>query len=216
MKKYTKTIRRLAMQDCPLSPGSIAICFTEDNEKGKVFSDLIDEILNVDNVKKVQEKNDILQLKYILNVEITSAADIESIQDLRLGLSRLDKKSIDFRINLATDDKEKVKESARRIVANIHIKGLYDIADFAQEFDLCNLDLSEMKIEDISKNMIYVAALAQRPNPTVYIISTELANSLADKDFKEETIKKTFESKIKMKSVFAKKTGLKNDFVRIL
>lgn len=213
MKKYTKTIRRLTMQDCPLSPGTIAICFTED-ENGEIFSNLIDEILNTDNIKKAQEKNDILQLKYLINVEVTSKADIESIQDLRLGLARLDKKSIDYRVSLATDDKEKVKESARRTTCNLHVRGLFDISDFAQEFDLCNLDISETSTEDVEKGMIYIAALAQRPNPTVYILSTELANKLLDTAFKDSVVKKTFDPKIKLKSVFAKKAGLKNLFVR--
>lgn len=216
MKKYTKTIRRLTMQDCPLSPGSIAICFTEDNKNGQTFSDWISEILDADSVKTVQQRNDVLQLKYLINVEITSAADIESLQDLRVGLAKLDKKSVDFRLELTTDDKEKVKESARRSVVNLHVKGLYDIAEFAQEFDLCNVDISDMSVEDISNSMIYVAALAQRPNPTVYTISTDFANDLADPDFKETVVKKTFEAKIKMKSVFAKEEGLKNDFVRAL
>lgn len=215
MKKYTKVIKRLTTQDCPLSFGNIAICFTE-NEDGKIFSDLIDEILTVNSIKKQKEKNDILLLKYLINVEITSEVTTEDVQDLRVGLAKLDKTSIDYRVSLATDDREKIKESARRSTANLHINGLFNILDFAQEFDLCNLDISNLSVEDVKKNMIFIAAIAQRPNPTTYTVSTELANLLDDENFHEDVIKKTFEAKIKAKSVFAKKQGLKNIFVRSL
>lgn len=217
MKKYRKEIRRTTLIDDPLMPGQIAVCLTEDNENGKPFTEVVDELIKTTNIEDTQLKNDLLQLRYILNVEITSEPDVESLQDLRVGLGALDQLSIETRQKAATDTKQQLKEGMRRTHANLHIKGLFDINDFAQEFDSCNLDVSEMSLEDVEKNAIFIAQVAQRTNPTVFTISTELANKLNDKDYKSTSLGKTLNAKIlSLKNVFAPGEGLENIFVRSL
>lgn len=213
MLKFEKTIRRVSMKDHPLAPGSISICFTE-NKDGKLFSELVDEILQATNVEETQTKLDILKLKYWVNVEISSAPTVEDVQDLRLGFTRLDKASFNCRVEAAETEEQKVKESAKRISANIHVKNLFEMSDYIQEFDTCTLDTSEMKLEDIEAGMVHIVSVAQRENPSVYIISAELANKLLEKDFQETALGKLYNSKIKFKNVFASEKDLKNIFVR--
>lgn len=198
-----------------MAPGCIAICFIE-NENGKPLYDLIDDILSAESIKEIQEKNDILQLKYFISVTIASEVDEESLQDLKAGLNKLDKASVEYRISLAKNEVEKLKEQARRNTINLCIKGLYPTNNFAQEFDFCTVDMSEMSIEDIEKNLIHVAELAQHTNPTTYIIPTTLANELEDAKYKETPLGKTFNAKIRLKSVFAPEKDLKNIFVRAI
>ncbi len=218
VKKFVQTVKRTTLQDHPLAPGSIAVFFTED-ENGKPISELITELLATTSIKDIQFKNDVLALKYWINVEISTAPTDADTQDLRVGLSKLDNASINYRVELATDEKEKIKESARRPAANVHVKGLYDIGDYVQEFDTCCLDVSEVDIKDIETNLVFVAAVAQRENPTVYVISTELANKLMTKDYKDSPLHRMFSTKIKQKSVYApEKSGnevLANPFVRL-
>lgn len=217
MKKYRKEIRRTTLIDDPLMPGQIAVCLTEDNENGKPFTEIVDELIKTTNIEDTQLKNDLLQLRYILNVEITSEPDVDSLQDLRVGLGALDQLSIETRQKAAADAKQQIKEGMRRTHANLHIKGLFDISDFAQEFDSCNLDVSEMSIEDVEKNAIFIAQVAQRTNPTVFTVSAELANKLNDKDYKSTPLGKTLNAKIlSLKNVFAPGEGLENIFVRSL
>lgn len=217
-KCFTKEIRRVTLKDHPLAPGSIAVCFTED-KKGKPISSHIREMLQSTNIADIQTRNDILGLKYWINVEITSPTDENDLQDLRIALRDLDKASIDYRVSIATDDNQQIKESARRSSVNLHINGAFNLAaDYPQEFDTCVLDTSNVDIATVEKNLITVAAVAQRDQPTVWIISTELANKLMDKDFKNTGLGKVYNSKIVFKSVFApSQTGdvkLENPFVR--
>lgn len=217
VKKFVRTVKRTNLLDHPLAPGSSAVFFTED-PNGKPISELITELLNVTSIKDIQFKNDVLALRYWVVVEINSAPTDADTQDLRVGLSKLDNTSIAYRVELATDDKEKIKESARRPSAHVHVKGLYDIRDYVQEFDTCCLDLSETPTENVENNLVFVAAVAQRENPTVYVISTELANKLATKEYKHEALTRMFSTKIRQKAVYApEKTGdelLGNPFVR--
>lgn len=215
MKTYKKVIKRLTTQDCPLSFGSIAINFIE-NKKGKPFSELIDGVLSVSSLEDIQTKNDILSLKYLINVEITSSPSEEDLQDIRVGFKNLDKASIDYRVNLATNDTDKYKESARRTTANLHVNGLFDVGTFINEFDLCNLDLGLVSIEDLKNNRIPIMEVMQRPNPTTYIIPVELANEMNDPKFKEDPLVKMFTPVNKVKSVFTYKKELTNPFVRTL
>lgn len=218
VKKYNLTVKRTSIQDHPLAPGSSAVFFTED-PNGKPISILINEMLRATSIKDIQFKNDVLALRYWINVEISTEPTEADVQDLRVGLSSLDSASINYRVELATTEEEKIKENARRPSANLHIKGLYNIGDFAQEFDTCCLDISEVTTEDIESNLVFIAAVAQRENPTVYVISTELANKLGSKDYSHEALTRLFSSKIKQKSVFApgKMNGvdLTNPFIRL-
>lgn len=220
MKKYTLYVKRVSINDDPLMPGQMAFCLTESSE-GKLFSEIIEELLESTNIQEIQRKNDLLQLRYILNVEISSKVEQDDLDDLRYGLSRLDKSSIDFRQKLAANDQLKIKEGMRRTHANLHIKGLFDVNDFAQEFDTCNADISKMSIKEIEDAIVFIAQIAQRTNPTVFTISTELANKLMDKDFKETVLGKTLNAKITtLKNVFAPvatgETALENPFVRAI
>lgn len=215
VKKFKTSIRRLSMLEAPLAPGSIALCFDED-EEGKPFSLLIEDLLNTEDVKETIFKNNVLQLKYWINVTITSEPNEKSLQDLRYGLGVLDEVSRKHRIELTTDEKQQIKEAARRIAANIHVIGLYGIRDYIQEFDTCCLDMSSMEIEDIEKNAIYIVEASQRVQPTAFVIPTELANNLTYKEFAETPLGKTLEAKINLKSVFAPKEHLDNNFVRAI
>lgn len=194
--------KRLSMMDHPLAPGSIAIAFTE-SETGEKFSDWVEKILTTSNISELQFRSDLFNLIYWINFEIFSEPTDEDLQDLRYGFAKLDEASIKFRVENATDDKLKIKESARRTPANLHIRGLFNVDKYMQEFDTCCLDISELSKEDIEKGLIFVASVAQRENPTVYILPTSIANSL--KDLKDTSIGKTFSAKAKLKCVFAPK-----------
>ena len=216
MKKYKSELKRVTLKDYPLMAGQMALCLTE-SEDGKLFSEIVEGLLNTTSIKEAQQKNELLGLRYILNVEVNTAITQDDLDDLRYGLTRLDKTSIDFRQKIALDEKQKVKESMRRTHANLHVTGLFDVNDFAQEFDVCTVDMSNMKIEDIEANMIFVAQVSQRDNPTVFIIPTELANKLNDKEYSKSVLGKTFNAKIaKLKNVFAPAEGLENNFVRAI
>lgn len=216
MKKYVKELRRVTTKDDPLMPGQMALCLTE-SEDGKLFSEIIEDLLNSTNLQEIQKRNDLLQLRYILNVEITSSVDQEALDDLRYGLSRLDKASIEYRQQLATNEQQAIKEGMRRTHANLHVKGLFDVSDFAQEFDTCNADISEMSIQDIESAIVFIAQIAQRTNPTVFTISAELANKLQDKEYKDSVLGKTLNAKVlTLKNVFAPLDGLENPFIRAI
>lgn len=216
MKKYKSELKRVTLKDYPLMAGQMALYLTEA-EDGKLFSEIVENLLSTTSIKDAQQKNELLELRYILNVNINTAITQDDLDDLRFGLTRLDKASIDFRQKIALDDKQKVKESMRRTHANLHVNGLFDVNDFAQEFDVCTVDMSNMKIEDIEANMVYVAQISQRTNPTVFIIPTELANKLNDKEFSKGVLGKTFNAKIlSLKNVFAPAEGLENNFVRAI
>lgn len=216
MKKYKSELKRVTLKDYPLMAGQMALCLTE-SEDGKLFSEIVEGLLNTTSIKEAQQKNELLGLRYILNVEVNTAITQDDLDDLRYGLTRLDKTSIDFRQKIALDEKQKVKETMRRTHANLHVNGLFDVNDFAQEFDVCTVDMSNMKIEDIEANMIFVAQVSQRDNPTVFIIPTELANKLNDKEYSKSVLGKTFNAKIaSLKNVFAPAEGLENNFVRAI
>ena len=216
MKKYKSELKRVTLKDYPLMAGQMALCLTE-SEDGKLFSEIVESLLNTTSIKEAQQKNELLGLRYILNVEVNTAITQDDLDDLRYGLTKLDKTSIDFRQKIALDEKQKIKESMRRTHANLHVNGLFDVNDFAQEFDVCTVDMSNMKIEDIEANMIFVAQVSQRDNPTVFIIPTELANKLNDKEYSKSVLGKTFNAKIaSLKNVFAPAEGLENNFVRAI
>lgn len=216
MKKYKSELKRVTLKDYPLMAGQMALCLTE-SEDGKLFSEIVEGLLNTTSIKEAQQKNELLGLRYILNVEVNTTITQDDLDDLRYGLTRLDKTSIDFRQKIALDKKQKVKETMRRTHANLHVNGLFDVNDFAQEFDVCTVDMSNMKIEDIEANMIFVAQVSQRDNPTVFIIPTELANKLNDKEYSKSVLGKTFNAKIaSLKNVFAPAEGLENNFVRAI
>ena len=205
------------MQNCPLVPGAASLHFLEDPE-GIPLSENIEKFLNSSSIADMQRRNDVLALRYLVNVEINSPVeDKETIQDLRYALALLDKASLEYRSTNNTDPVGKVQESARRIFANLCIKGIFDTKDYAQEFDTCCLDLSEVPQDNLEKNLIFLAQIAQRTNPTVYIIPTSIANRL-DGELKETSLGKTLNAKVKMRSVFAntQKGDLKNWFVRAI
>lgn len=213
MKKFIRNIERTTLQNCPLSPGTSSFHFLEDPE-GIPISEHIEKLFETTNIADIQKRNDLLGLRYIVNIEINSAVeDVETVQDLRFALNTLDKASREYRQSLSPNQHN--VELAHRILVNLCIKGLFDTQDYASEFDTCCLDISEESQENVEKGLIYVAQIAQRQNPTTYIISTELANNLS-KTLKDTSLGKTLNAKIKMKSVFAKKEGLENPFVRSL
>ena len=216
MKKFTKEVRRCTLQEFPLAPGSTILYFKEtDEESGKMFSELVTEILDADSPKELLFRSDLLNRRYKISLDLYTECDEESLQDIRFGLSRLDSESLKYRSELATNDLELAKARAQRIVCNIHITGLFNVESIIQEFDYCNLDTSTLSIEDITKGLIHVAAVAQRPNPTTYVIPTELANDL-EKKYKEELIGKTFLAKVSLGNVFAPGENLLNPFVRAI
>lgn len=217
VKNFIKDVRRVSLQEHPLAPGSIAIVFTEA-EEGKPFSELIQEILKPTNVKDTEFEHDVFNLKYWLQVEIKKSPTQEDLQDLRYGLHILDEASIKHRVDATDDVTQKIKESHKRTSANLLIKGLFETNEYDHEFDTCVLDTSELSTEEVKQNAIYVAEVSQRLEPTTFIISTELANQLLDKEFKETTVGKVYSAKVKFKSVFAPKfsdkVALENPFVR--
>lgn len=215
VKKFRMELKRTTMKDHPLAPGSTAICFTEDPE-GKPFSELTAEILQDDTIAKAAFKKDVFMLRYWINVEITSEATMKDVQDIRYGLAILDEPATEYRIGLQTDPKAQIKEQARRLAANVHVVGLFNTAEYLQEFDTCCLDMSGLDADEIEKNLVFVAVAAQRINPTVYIIPTELANKLSGPDFKDTAFAKIMNPKVTMKSVFADGKDLTNAFVRAI
>lgn len=218
MKKYITEIRRVKNYECPLNYGSMSLSFEEStNENAVTFSEGIDKYLSSTSVKNVEELNNILGLRYILNVEIHSSPEIEDIQDIEMGLSKLDKASKDYRVGLETDSKLQVREAIRRTWANLHIVGLYDVKELILNFDAVNLDMSKVEIKDIEKNILFVSEIAQIKNPFTYIIPVNLANKLTTKEYEETTVGKIFNSKIKAyKNVFAEEKGLENKYIRSL
>lgn len=215
VKKFKKSIRRLSMQEAPLSPGCIAVCFDED-ENGKPLSELIEEITQSTSIEEAAKNAQILELKYWFNITITSEVNEESLQDLRYAFKVLDEASMKYRLESEKDPLKQVKEKAKRASINLHMKGLYETGEYSGEFDTCCLDLSETSVEDVEKYLIFVVGISQRMQPTAFVISPELANKLNDKDYAETTCGKTFNAKIPYKNVFSPKEGLENDFVREL
>lgn len=211
--KFVKEFRRSTMSEMPLMPGA-AVLAIKESEEGKPFSELIDEFLNSESVADIQKKNDVLALRYGMTVDLSSEPSDEDLQELRVGLGKLDEASSQYRKSIAKTELETVKAQSQRINCNIHVIGLFNCVDFVQEFDYCNVDLSKLSDDEIEKNLVYLAGLAQRPNPTVYTISADLANRLETKEMKETALGKTLEAKIKLKSVFAPSDGLNNIFVR--
>lgn len=215
VKKFKMAIRRLTMQESPLAPGGIAVVFDEDPE-GEPFSVLVEKIFESEKLSDVAFKNDVLQLKYWLNVNICSEANEESVQDLRYGLKILDDASRAFRVEAATDTKLKIQEEARRVAANVHVSGCFFMKNYINEFDTCCLDTSGCTFEDIENGIVNIMDVAQRVQPTVYVVSAEFANRLSGSEFVKTNSGRIYTAHLKQKSVFAKPEGLENIFVRTL
>ena len=215
MIKFSKEVRRSTLQEFPLSVGSSILAFKED-ENGKLFSELITEILDATSAKDFKFRDDLLARKYKISMTIGTAVDEETIADIRFGLNRLDTDSKKFRLDAAQTDLDYAKAQAQHVDCNLHLTALFDASELAQEFDYVNVDVSNLEINDVEKGLIYLVALSQRPNPTTYVISTELANEVETVHYKGKPIEKTLSSKIKIGSVFAKGDGLKNDGVRAI
>ena len=213
--KFSKECRRLTLEEAPLIPGRMAYCFTED-ENGSTFTECIEDILNTKNIAEAQVKNDLLARRYVIQVIVKSAANEEDIQDIRFGLSKLDDASKQYRLSLAKTELDVAKAQSQRIIGNIQIMSIFDSNELANEFDYCNLNISSLEKDEINKGLIFIAGLAQRPNPLTYVIPTTLANELENKEVRDTSLGKTLNSKVALGSVFAKGEGLTNNFVRAL
>jgi len=217
MKKFTKNLQRSTVKNFSMAPGSTILNFVED-ENGKSFSECIDDLLNTTSITGIQEKNDVLALRYFLSVSLESAPDKEDLQDVQVGLENLDKASAEYRESIAINDMERARIRTQRVQCNLHVHGTFDAIDYSQNFNYCTVDLSDLSLEEIEKGALLVVGYAQRQNPTTFVIPTRLANKLTDDEYKKSYVGKIFTPRIHSKAVFAPyETGdvkLENNFVR--
>lgn len=223
MKKYKFAgYERTSMNDYPLSPGQMSAKFVEA-EDGKLFSEVMNEYLEPKgkSIKDMAEVSNLLKMKYILFVEINSGElEDDDIAEIAFGFKPLDEKSKEHRISLTSDPTMQVLQNAKRPYAALHYIGIPigNVKKLCNQFDGIVLDLRNNTLKELDENIVPLMSLFQRDQPSMYIISAEVANALKDSEkIKESPALKQLNFKASVfKNVFASKEGLENNFIRTL
>ena len=219
MTKFIYAFERTTNTDCLLFPGQYACKIIESaTNEGQTFSEIMHELsTNLTNPDVLA----LMNMQYILYIKVRNPIDEETFGDIKVGLRELDKTSLDCRMSNAKTTEEKYKESMRRPYAHLYIQGLFDAEAFAMSFDAVQLDLIDVPEDQLKSQLVQLVAIGNRPCPTTFVISTELANKLMDAEFKESPLGTYLYNKsIVNKNVFAidtvKDVYLENKSVRAI
>lgn len=223
MKKYKFVgYERTTMEDYPLSPGQMCVKIVED-ENGKLFSEVMSEYLDSKDksLKDMAEIANLLKMKYGIHVIINSGElEDDDIAEIAFGFRPLDEKSKEHRMSLTNDPTMQILQNAKRPYAALTYKGIPvgNVKKLCNQFDGVTFDLRNSTAEELNDNIVPLMAIFQRENPTMYIISAEVANVMKSAiDAKESPALKQLEFKANaFKNVFAPKEGLENNFIRSL
>lgn len=198
--KFRKEFGRLTLKEFPLSPGTNSVKFIED-ENGKEFSELIEELVNSTDKMDVS----VLNLELIISIEVFHELDADARTDMAKGLWILDDRSISYRKSLtgadATEHDGRVallKEEARRpyITMTTHcpqdpkaFANVYTV-NFVFDYDLCKNHafaiVSSLQVQTIHSIIVSAKFLKENPDdPLTDLFNTKarlLKNVYADDD----------------------------------
>lgn len=204
MTNFKYEFGRVLGKEGPLFPGQYALKIIE-SKKGQPFSQIIHELAGKLTDPYV---SGLMNMQYILYMEVHNPLDEETFGDIKIGLKELDETSFNLRSTAAKTEEIKYRESLRRPYAYLNVKGIFDIENFAMSFDAVHVDVSKISEDELKNHIVNLVAVGNRTNPTTFTISGELANKLLDEEFGKTSLASFFQTKsIISKNIFAPQTN---------